>query len=581
MGHITGITDAMRQQQLPCRLVLMRAAALFTAALALAALAPLIIAAPDELKLLSEHAALRPPELAHAWPAVVTHTHNWRFEPGEKPGSFEEAEQSLVAWCRKLSIKAVGVGSAWNPEVEANFQRFEGPDRNLYYSGHFDQKSVMDVAGVDRTLDQLNAISGGDTLFYLDNETPKSRMGHTWWFGYFFDYPAWHDYSQDRPIKYFENDQSVEINPLTGEPHTRRNLFEITAIQRTAGALGIFAHPTRWWISDGKFVSNIAAMAGLFLTAQGYIDGMAVMGDRVFNKSYQDLWLSFLDTGAKAPGFAETDFFLNKARQHTALDTFRNYPHIGTRRLTEQAIRDVARTGEVFFGNGGFVDISVDGVPMGSVCRTAPNRRHVLRIEVYPAEQTKLGRIEIIGKQGMVLAAANNFTGGVLEYELPGGNAPGFVLVRAFGAGDDPHSDPDHVKYLAVSNPVYLWPQGFHVKTVLTSCTFHVNAGSRWNGGSLEFQATDGKPIRQTRIRPGIITATLPADARVLLSKPGLKSRMFYIAMENPAVEKDLSYLIYGEFRQDYPHLRSGVPPAAFRLADLRRALATFDYDLQ
>ena len=272
---------------------------------------------------------------------------------------------------------------------------------------------------------------------------------------------------------------------------------------------------------------------------------------------------------------------MNKAREHTGLDTFRNYPHIGTRRLTEQAIRDAARTGEVFFGNGGFVDISVDGVPMGSVCRTAPNRRHVLRIEVYPPEQTKLGRIEIIGKQGTVLASMDDFAGGVLEYELSGRNATGYVLVRAFGAGDDPRRNADHVKYLTVSNPVYLWPQGFHAKGTSTSCTFHINAGSRWNDGSLQFQATDGELIRQTRIRPGIITATLPADARVLLSKPGLRSRMFYIAMENRDVERDLAYLIYGEFRKDYPYLREGVPPEAFRLADLRRALATFDYDLR
>jgi hypothetical protein len=543
--------------------------------------APPSVCAANRLKLLSEHEAQRPPDLDRSWPAVVTHTHNWRFRSGEEPGNFQEAEQNLAAWCRKLGIKAIGVGSAWNPEVEANFQRFEGPDRNLYYSGHFDQKSVMDVAGVNQTLQYLNT-SGGDTLFYLDNETPKSRMGHVWWFGYFFDYPAWHDYSQDRPIKYFESDPSVEINPLRGEPHTRRNLFEITAIQRKAGALGVFAHPTRWWISDGKFITNIAAMSGLFLTAQGYIDGMAVMGDRVYNTSYQDLWFSFLDTGAKAPGFAETDFFLNKANEHTELDTFRNYPHVGTRPLTEQAIRDVARAGEVFFSNGGFLDISVDGVPMGSVCRTALNKRHVLRIEVYPPEHARLGRIEILGKHGVVFAYKDNFPGGILQYELAGRTDPGYVVVRSFGAGDDPSGDPDHVKYLAVSNPVYLWPLSFQIKPPRTACTFHVSATSRWNGGSLEFQTTDGQLIRRERIHSGVIRRVVPADGRIVLSKTGLKSRMFYIAMENPAVEKNLSYLIYGEFRKDYPDLKRGVvPPEAFHILDLQRALSAFDYELK
>jgi hypothetical protein len=415
-----------------------------------------------QVRLLSEHPRERPARLDRDWPAIVTHTHNWRFREGEAAGSFVVAEEQLVRWCRSLGIRAVGVGSAWNPANEANFQRFEGADRDLYYSGQFDQKSVMDPAGINATLRNLNKQSRGSTFFYLDNETPKSRIGHVWWFGYLYDFPAWHDYSQDRPIKYYEDDPSIEINALTGEPHTRRNLFEIMAVQRKAGAIGVFAHPTRWWVSEGKFISNIAAMSGLFLMVDGYLDGMAVMGDRVYNKSYQDLWFSYLDVGGKVPGFAETDFFLNQASQHNELDTFRNYPHMGNRPLTTRAIRDVARSGEVFFSNGGFLNVSVDGIPMGSVVRTDPATRHRLRIEVYPAPNRQLGRIEIIGKHGAVLAAKDKFSGGVLEYEVPGRGEADYIVVRAFGSGDDPDHDPDRVRYLAVSNPVYLRPQGFH-----------------------------------------------------------------------------------------------------------------------
>jgi len=545
------------------------------------------IGALAQVKFLSEHPAERPARLDREWPAVVTHTHNWRFREGETAGSFPAAEEQLVRWCRELGIRAVGVGSAWNPANEANFQRFEGPDRDLYYSGHFDQKSVMDVAGVNATLAELNAQSRGSTLFYLDNETPKNRMGHTWWFGYLYDYPAWHDYSQDRPIKYYENDPSVEINALTGEPHTRRNLFEIMAMQRKAGAIGVFAHPTRWWVSEGKFTSNIAAMSGLFLIVNGYLDGMAVMGDRAYNKSYEDLWFSYLDTGGKVPGFAETDFFLNQASQHNELDTFRNYPYIGRRPLTAQAIHDVARSGEVFFSNGGFLNISVDGLGMGSVVRTNPAKHHRLRIEVYPAPNSRLGRIEIIGKHGTVLAAKDKFSGGVLEYELTGRGEPDYVVVRAFGADDHPDYDPDHVRYLSVSNPVYLWPQGFHPEPARTSCTLRVASGSKWIGGSLEFQTADGKRIRRQPIfvgpnHAGIISLSAPADSRIVLSKEGLQPRMFYIAMENADVEKDISYLYSGEFRKDYPGLpQSVVPPEAFRLESLSQAVKRFEYEIR
>lgn len=538
--------------------------------------------AAGQLKLLSAHEAQRPPELDRNWPAVLTHTHNWRFRDGEKSENFDVAEQRLVAWCRKLGIRAVGVGSAWNPQTLADFDRYEGPERNLYYSGRFDQKSVMDTASVKQTLHYLNSLSHGSTLFYLDNETPKNRMGHMWWFGYDYDYPPWHDYSQDRPIKYYEADPSVEINPLNGKPQTRRNLFEIMAIQGKAGAIGIFAHPTRWWIDNGKFVTNIAAMSGLFLIVDGSIDGMAVMGDRVYNKSYQDLWIYFLDTGGKVPGFAETDFFLNQVDEHNSLDTFLNHPHIGDRDLTENAIRDVAKNGEVFSSNGGFVDISVDGVPMGSVCRTAPGKQHRLRIEVYPPPHEKLGRIEIVGKHGKILATKDDFPGGILEYLLPGRKDPGYVLVRAFGAGDDPVRHPDQVRYLAVSNPVYLWPQGFDPMPARTSCRFHIPPDSKWNGGTIDFQTTDGRLISEEPIRPGTIEKTLPANARILLKKPGVESRMFYIAMENPEVEKDISYLTSGEFRKDFPHLRqSVVPPQAFRLGDLRKAVQQFDHELK
>src|SRR5437764_4251255 len=90
-----------------------------------------------------EKLASPPPQLLAQYPAVLTHTHNWRFADGEPRNSFENAEENLVAWCARLGIRAVGVGSAWDPANDALFRRFEGPDRDLYYSGKFDQKSVM------------------------------------------------------------------------------------------------------------------------------------------------------------------------------------------------------------------------------------------------------------------------------------------------------------------------------------------------------------------------------------------------------------------------------------------------------
>ena len=233
-------------------------------------------------------------------------------------------------------------------------------------------------------------------------------------------------------------------------------------------------------------------------------------------------------------------------------------------------------------GVGGFLNISVDRVPMGSVVRTGQAKRHRLRIEVYPAPNSRLGKIEIIGKHGAVLAAKDRSSGGVLEYEVPGRGEPDYVVVRAFGSGDDPDHDPDHVRYLAVSNPVYLWPQGFHSESARTSCRLRVAPGSRWIGGSLEFQTADGKRIKREPIHAGIISLSVPADARIVLSKEGLQSRMFYIAMENADVEKDISYLYSGSFRKDYPGLpQTVVPPEAFHLESLRQALKRFECEIR
>jgi hypothetical protein len=439
----------------------------------------------------------------------------------------------------------------------------------------------MQTEHIFGVISHLIELAADRTFFYLDNETPKNRMGHVWWFNYFYDYPAWHDYSQDRPIRMYRDDPSIEINPLNGRPHTRRDLFQLMAIEHRAGALGVFAHPTRWWISDGRFVTNIAALSGLFLLAESRLDGLAVMTDRPFNRSAQNLWISFLDTGAVVPGFAETDFFLNKASDRSGLQTFRNYMHLNGKTLTAEHIRDAARVGDVFASNGPFLTLSVDGIPMGSVSATSAGKLHRIRVEAYPLPGSSLSLIQLIGPHGAVLAEKRDFPGGVLDFELAGREQAAYVLARAFGPGDDPTAAPDQVRQAAVTNPVYLRPPGFHRARLQTRCTLHVPRTSPWIAGSIEFQRNDGSLIRRQTVVTGIMRITLPADARILLSKPGQSDWNFAIAMENDAVERLLSYLISGEFRKDYSGLGQGeVPPEAFRLGELKKALAEFDYTL-
>ena len=100
-------------------------------------------------------------------------------------------------------------------------------------------------------------------------------------------------------------------------------------------------------------------------------------------------------------------------------------------------------------------------------------------------------------------------------------------------------------------------------------------------GGTIEFLQMDGTLIERRKVTPGVMNITLPANGRIRLRKPGQQDWNFSIAMENDAVENILAYLTSGAFRKDFPNLQPGeVPPQAFRLLEMKKALATFDYTL-
>ena len=517
-------------------------------------------------------------EIARLWMSVLTHTHRWRWPDDRATVPFEEAQRQLVEWCARLPVRAVGVGSAWEPVSLTSYLRYEGPDRDLYYAGRVDPRTVMYKDEVYGMIDQLNRFSHGRTLFYLDNENPNGATCHMWWFGYHYDYPAWHDYSQDRPIHLFQNDSDIELNALTGQPHTRRTLFEIMASQHAAGALGIFAHPTRWWTSGNKFITNVAAFAPLFLAVYGRLDGLTVMGDGAFNQEYQRLWFHFLDSGAQVPGFAETDFALNAGPQATARGTCLNYMPLGAQPSLKSIVAN-ARSGRSFASNGPLVTIEVDGRPMGSVVRTSSNRLHQLEITAYPAPgEAMIGRLEVVSNGGRVIAVRENLNGGRLTYQLAGRSEPGWVLVRVFGARDVPDKP---VQFHALTNPVYLYPEGFRTTATTTVCRILVQPRSNWLGGSLEFQDPGGNVIRRHTVREGAFEESLPADAQLVVRKGGMRELRFFIALENEVVQRRLQYLMQGDFRRDYPELKGGQLPAeAFGLSEIRQALQHFSYTL-
>jgi hypothetical protein len=50
------------------------------------------------------------------------------------------------------------------------------------------------------------------------------------------------------------------------------------------------------------------------------------------------------------------------------------------------------------------------------VAPTGSRRRHLLRVEAYPAAgQTRFSKIDVIGKGGAILAQKTDWPGGILE----------------------------------------------------------------------------------------------------------------------------------------------------------------------
>ncbi len=530
------------------------------------------------MKIISEKKQEMPAGLMEQWRGIVSHTHMLRSH--ESP--FDKTKKDLVAWCRKYKVSAAGIGSPWEPVSAKHYGYYEKVERDQYFSGRINPKSVMDRQEIRRLFSELNGMSGKDTFFYQDNESPKARFGHIWYFGYKYQFPAWHDYSQDRPISYYDNDPCREINQITGRPHTRRCYLEAVATQRKAGALAVWAHPTSWWFDKDAFVTNIASEMVMHLHADGYLDGMVVQGYDAFHRHYQSLWFYLLDFGATVPGFAETDACFDKANLLDYDHVYMNYIKTGGR-LTNSRIVSALRRKCHFASSGAFINLSLDGVQMGSSIEKRKGDRVIAKVEAYPVPgQKKISRLDLIGRGGEVLATVADFTGGILEFEIEVGGLPGYVIARTLGEGDDIDAlSQKSIRHAAFSNPVYIRKKGFEFKPVTTKCSFKISAGCGWNGGKMVFETSSGEQIESRKMKSGTFKIELPASARVRLIKSGEEEKMFYIAMANEKLHKHFRYLHNGEFLKDYPGLRPGeVPAEAFRFQQVRDAMSEFSVTL-
>lgn len=521
--------------------------------------------------LLAANPALRDPAVAALWSPVVTHTHTLRT--GKLPAA--SVPEVLDGWTRSHGVRAIGLGSPWEPVSSAAYGRGERHERDRYYAGLIPRAETMCEDAVHGMVADFNRRSGCNCNFYLDNETPKCRYGHMWYFGWKYLWPAWHDYDQGREVWFNEADTAAEINAVTGQPHRRRAYLEVVHEQRRHGALAIWAHPTSWWREHDRFVTNIAAELPLHLHADGYLDGLAVMGYDACHRDYQALWFSLLDSGARVPGFAETDACFDNGERHAGELLLATRLPLGAAAGLDRIVA-AARRGLAYATSGPHLVISVDGATMGSSLPTAAGCIHRVRIEAWPAPgEACLSRIELIGRGGRVLARAQEFPGGVLEFGLDGSDQAGWILARAWGEHEDPANPRQQaIRQFAITNPVYL-AHGQPFRQVRSSYRLSVRPDSPWAGGTVSFTDPDGLVLDRAALRGGTtISCSLPGNARAVLCQDG-REHAFFIASEDRRVQALTRHLWAGEFLAGRADLAPGqVPVSAFQIESMRQALA-------
>ncbi|MEX0777679.1 MAG: CehA/McbA family metallohydrolase [Phycisphaeraceae bacterium] len=522
-----------------------------------------------------------PVRAARQWRRVLTHTHTYsgRADHGGAVAP-PEAYHRLVDWALAQGVDAIGMGSPYTPATANMQRRYDGADRQAYYSGEVNPSELRQLDEVQRMLASLRNMAGDACLFYLDNETPKGRYGHMWWIGYHPDLPPWHDYDQpfDRWMVHQSRPDDDSDEPV---PYERRPYAQIVAIQRRHGALGVWAHPTSWWRDDdGRFITNLATEMPAHAAADGGVDGMVVMGYQAYRPAYQALWYAMLDRGYRVPAAAEMDCGLSsQGTWHSDRMLLNHLPVDGDGELTLAQITERFRSGRLSVSSGPTLDLRVDGQAMGDIVPTSRGHVHQVEITAQARAGHRLSRVELIGRGGRVVWHTTDAVGGVMRVQVDGSDERGYLVARAFGPAKPGVADTDQRRFdqFAVTNPVYLHPpgQGFAQK-VRTRATVSVAAGSPFHGGTVRFEAADGTRLESGSLVGGTAAAVLPGTGRVTVTSAAADAtRTIYLINANPQLQSLQRYLYRGRFLRDFPDLSPGeVPVEAWQLDEFPRAMA-------
>ena len=518
---------------------------------------------------------LQPAAARPIWTSVATHTHLVR-----NPQAGDEVSRgNLLRWAAFHHVGAAGVGSPWTKKSSLTYRQNESENRDRYYAGLVDPSSVMDREDIEEMLRDLNASAGGKTYFYLDNETPKQHFGHLWHIGFEYQVPAWHDYDQDRDVSYSDLDPILDPNSFdrTGA-HIRRTYSEVVARQRKAGAISVWAHPTSWWWGDSQgsdFVTNIASEMLPELYSDGFLNGLTVQGYDPFHVYYQKLWFELQDRGWKVPGFSEMDLCPGFNIDGKGTNLFNYLPGVAGPPSMD-TIQAFCRASRHVMSSGIYLTLEIDGHPTGTSLASGAGFAHRALVTAFPVDgESVLGRVELLGRGGEVLAFVENFQGGTIEFHIDGDANGGYLVARAVGEhdGDYAAKPQQQIQHCAITNPVYLdAPFTPHPVAIRTELTLQ---GKDYAGAPMRLVDAAGDELLRGEVPSGTAVLEVPGTARLEVTRPDGTVRTLPLSMTNRRVRDLMDYLAKGRFVKDFEGCVPGVVPiAAFRMDEMAEALS-------
>lgn len=512
------------------------------------------------------------------------HSHFVRNSKSDVPQSIKYAKE----WCKDCGYQAYGVGSPWTNVSGQHYAECEGEKRSEYFAGLIKPEDIMDKEEIFAVIDELN--KQDHTVFYIDNETPKNRFGHLWYVGFDYKVPAWHDYSQDKPVSFSPLDEIRDPNPLHKDGvQLRRTYAQVIAEQHNAGALAVWAHPTSWWFHPAdtrNFTTNIAAELMPCLISNGHIDGITVIGYDAYHVDYQALWFALLDRKWRIPAYAELDGgFAGMPSKEKGL--FKNaIPLEAKKMLTIDEFKEEYRLGHHYITSGPTLVMTIDGMPMGSTISSDNKKKFHGKLIAKPApEQTKLSRVQLVTLNNKVIYEVKDFAGGIIEFdiELPADLDYTYIVARCFGEGDDPETmRQQQIKHCALTNPFFFATSAveWH-KPMQSKITINVSATSKYCGCEYVIDDLYGNVTERKKLEAGSIVVTTSPQSLLKLYDDNNVETIIPFSMENKELRAYLEGIASGKFLEQYPECVAGqVPVAVFRLDDVAGMMEEFSISL-